>query len=474
MHLETLKQIVAELDEALTGQQLGRIVQLSTTAFVFEFGVRDGHILISVDPSVARIHLAKRKTRELEKNSIPLGMFGQALRATLSKSRLTAIAQEGDDRIVRLSFAGTDEMGDATENFLLAQLTGRSANLLLLDSANVISHSLRAMKGEGQEPGDLYSPPQQAAKRSSAARISQEQFPTLSAAIDDYYQKLEAERSVDELGKSLLQSVRTDITRQQRLKKNLQKDLIDHGDPQSHKRMGDLLLANLTSAQRSGNQVVITDYYAEGTPSLQLEIDENISLQEAAKDFFSRYTKAKRAVEEISKRANEVERTTQKLEARVREIETAIANHDEAALTALAPKKPARSAKQIEAVKLPGMRRYESSDGYEVIVGRTARDNEKVTFQVGLPNDLWLHAADYPGSHVIVRNSSRKEIPHRTVVEAAQLAAKFSQASKDAKVSVHYTPRKFVSKIKGAAPGLVRLSRFKTITVAPGETLKRL
>ena len=73
-----------------------------------------------------------------------------------------------------------------------------------------------------------------------------------------------------------------------------------------------------------------------------------------------------------------------------------------------------------------------------------------------------------------MRNSSRKEIPHSTILEAAQLAAKFSQASKDAKVVVHYTQRKFLSKPKGAAPGLVRMSSFRTVTVEPKESGQRI
>jgi len=104
-------------------------------------------------------------------------------------------------------------------------------------------------------------------------------------------------------------------------------------------------------------------------------------------------------------------------------------------------------------------------------VGRTARDNDQLTFKVARPNDLWLHAADYPGSHVVVRNPTRKEMPQRTIIEAAQLTAYFSQARKDSKVAVRYTPRKFLSKPKGAAPGLVRLLRFKSMDVEPKEAV---
>jgi predicted ribosome quality control (RQC) complex YloA/Tae2 family protein len=120
------------------------------------------------------------------------------------------------------------------------------------------------------------------------------------------------------------------------------------------------------------------------------------------------------------------------------------------------------------------VRRYLSTDGYEILVGRASRDNDNLTFKIAQPNDLWLHAGDYPGSHVVVRNPTRKEIPHRTIVEAAQLAGRFSQASEDSKVVIHYTPRKFLSKPKGSAPGLVRLSRFKSLTVEPKESVSRI
>ena len=75
---------------------------------------------------------------------------------------------------------------------------------------------------------------------------------------------------------------------------------------------------------------------------------------------------------------------------------------------------------------------------------------------------------------MVIRNHARSEIPHRTIIEAAQLAAKFSQAGDDSKVTVHYTQRKFLSKPKGAAPGLVRMSTVRTIVVQPRENVPRI
>ena len=78
-----------------------------------------------------------------------------------------------------------------------------------------------------------------------------------------------------------------------------------------------------------------------------------------------------------------------------------------------------------------------------------------------------MHAADYPGSHVVIRNPNRKEIPHQTLTEAAKLAAFYSQGKAQTKAAVHYTLKKFVNKPKGSAPGLVSLASFKTILVVP-------
>ncbi|MDQ3712269.1 MAG: NFACT RNA binding domain-containing protein, partial [Acidobacteriota bacterium] len=108
-----------------------------------------------------------------------------------------------------------------------------------------------------------------------------------------------------------------------------------------------------------------------------------------------------------------------------------------------------------------------SSEGFEILVGKGAKDNDYLTFRIAKASDLWFHAADYPGSHVVVKNPNRKEIPPKTLLEAAQIAAFFSHAKQQPKVAVHYTPKKFVNKPKGASAGLVSLASFKTILVEP-------
>jgi len=298
-----------------------------------------------------------------------------------------------------------------------------------------------------------------------------------SAAAAAFFAKLDAENSFRSQAHNVGARLQKVLTQKRRLRTNLQKDLVGHGDAETHRMLGDLLLANVTTAVRDGLKVRITDYYSEGAPTIELEIDENSSIQDEAARQFRQYTKAKRAGEELVERLARIEQEIVELGQREQELDRIILAEDPTALASFdnAQGAPKRSRiKQDDAKRIPGVRRYVSSDGYEILVGRAARDNDHLTFKLARPHDLWLHAGDYPGSHVIVRNPTRKELPQRTVIEAAQLAGHFSQASDDSKVVVHYTERKFLSKPKGAAPGLVRMSSFRSLTVEPKEGITRL
>jgi predicted ribosome quality control (RQC) complex YloA/Tae2 family protein len=476
---QTLGAIVRELGELLPGRFFGKIFQLSPYSLAIDFGVREqGFLFISVEPALPGLYLINRRTRELEKASAPLSPFAQAMRATFSGGSVSAIALDEYDRVVRFSFDVQNELGDSQRPILVAQLTGRSANLFILDGDGKIVRAWRSPQGEGQQAGDLYCPPVSKGRHTSQEpEFSIAGSISMSEAVDKHYQRLAVADEFDRLANTVLAGLRKEITKRKKLQTNLKNDLASHGNPDEHKRAGDLLLANIGTAKRAGDKVTVTDYFSDDTPLIELDVAEHLTLQEAAAAYFSRYTKAKRAIEEISLRVVQLDEELTELAKRRSTVEAAIANRDLAALRGYIELKtsPSRSGKKQEAPQaLTGMRRYSSSDGYEVIVGRSARDNDRLTFRVARPNDLWLHAGDYPGSHVIVRNSSREEIPHRTIIEAAQLAAKFSQAGNDSKVTIHYTRRKFLSKPKGAAAGLVRMTNFKTITVEPGENLERI
>jgi predicted ribosome quality control (RQC) complex YloA/Tae2 family protein len=115
-------------------------------------------------------------------------------------------------------------------------------------------------------------------------------------------------------------------------------------------------------------------------------------------------------------------------------------------------------------------RRFTSPDGMEVLVGRTARDNDALTFEVASQRDFWLHVAGCPGSHVIVRNpEGLPSLPRETLRFAAKLAARHSKARAAGQVSVHVAQVKDVGKPRGAPPGQVSLKRYRSVRASPGS-----
>lgn len=480
MNDQTIKAIVEEIAPVLAARVMGKVFQLARLALAIDFRTGDGcYLFISVEPSQPGIYMIERRVRDLEKQSLAPSPFVLLLRKHLGGAKLLSIMKDDADRIVRFSFNAHDEAGSTFARTLVAQLTGKAANLLLLDERGFIIDTLRQPRGDGQETGERYqSPPSRMNNYPTSAPLERGQFSTLSEAADNYYRGLEVERSFDARAAAARTRLSKEVAQREKLQRHLSGDLEAHGDAAEHKRIGDLLITNIGTAQRHGSVVKLKDYYADGTPLIELEVDENATLQEEAARRFSRYTKAKRAAQEIALRLAAIEKQLKDFRARQAELEEIIKARDEAALESFTgeakPEDNRKKAKKKSAADVPGTRRYRSSDGYEVLVGRAARDNDYLTFRVARPHDLWLHAADYPGSHVIIRNPTRADIPHRTIIESAQLAAAFSQAKRDAKVDVHYTSRKFLSKPKGAAPGLVRMSSFRTITVEPRESIERI
>lgn len=494
MDAATISAVVSEIAPLLVGRAPGKVFQTGGQSLAIDFGLREhGYLFISVEPAAPRLYLIKRRVRELEKASRPLTQFALSLRKELARTTLRSVQKTAEDRIVRFEFEGTTELGEQKKRTLIAQLTGRSANLLLLDEGNVILAQMREGVGPGQIIGEKHELPVAGRGTSPTNRGSHAGSPrgmvdsegslkgvrspgvsagkSVSEQLDTIYTNLANEKAIQAQQSAARAHLRKEISRRKRLLKQLESDLAENADAEQQKRIGDLLLANVGTAKRNGTTLKMIDYFAEGAPEIEIEVDEKLTVPEEASRRFKLYSRSKRARAQIAKRIKEVKAELSEWEMKREQLATSPNPTAAPQLAAAAQIKP-RSGQRRDP-RISGARRYVSSDGYEILVGRAARDNDTLTFKVAKPNDLWLHAADYPGSHVIIRNSTRKEIPHSTIIEGAQLAAYFSQASKDPKVDVHYTQRKFLSKPKGAAPGLVRMSQFKSITVAPAEAAQR-
>jgi predicted ribosome quality control (RQC) complex YloA/Tae2 family protein len=302
-------------------------------------------------------------------------------------------------------------------------------------------------------------------------------FADVVEAADAYFALIEERRRFFALKRKLRSHILSRLRQRRDLLNHLARDLDKFSNGELSQRYGELLLANLRQAVKTGGGFQVTDFYDEAQPLIEIPSAGIATPQEAAEHYFKLARKARRGFEKVSDRLPQVENEIALLEKHLAELDACV---DAGALNSLAAelnlpapeKRPPQHAKKEE--KIPGVRRYRSSDGYEIMVGRAGADNDHLTFRVAKSYDLWFHAADYPGSHVVLRNPQRKPVPPRAITEAAQLAAKFSQARTLPRAAVNYCERKYVTKMKGFAPGQVRLSSFKTVMVEPAEAGERL
>ena len=387
MNEATLSKIIAELEPELVGHQFGKVFLQSRYRIVVDFRLSGSrYLLLSLEPAAARMHLIKRRLSDLTESSRNPSPFIGLIRNKLSNATLSAISKVPDDRVVRFEFAARDDVGRELTYFLAAQLTGRSANLFLLDQNEMIIDSIRQSGGNGQEPAMRYAPPQRALTQihQSGARIifPQGDFATLSEALDACYAEREAEERFQAKFKSARKRIAREISKRTRLINNLNQDLKDHGNADIWKRSGDLLLANVHNANRSGNIVSVIDYFSEDTPSIDIEIGDNETIPEAAARFFKLYTKARNARIEIAGRLAEVERELGELQTEKGKLEQACIDRDESAITAFTgetEKNRSRAERGKSKGKFSGARKFISSEGFEILVGRRAKPGSSIS-----------------------------------------------------------------------------------------------
>jgi predicted ribosome quality control (RQC) complex YloA/Tae2 family protein len=461
-----LSHIISEFQTALVGQKLGRIFPLSKLSCAIDFRSTNGQFLfISVEPGDPRTYFIRRRLKELERSSVNPVPFFLTLRKHLSNAELEVVSKLTDERVIIFKFNVETETGEQKETSIAFQLTGRSANLFLLDEIGTIVDRLRETTGDGQEVGTHYTPPAQTL-RSDDAPVLELNGKTLSETLDEYHLAKELEDRFRSRADAARRKLRGEIAKKRKLQEKLRGDLTEHGDAERWKRYGDLLLANVSNARREDDRIFVIDYFDAEAPEVEIAGDYNLSISDVAGKYFKRYTKARNAGDEIARRMKEIEKELKKLETESERLEQAIDENDESFFAPVdRPRTPTEKKKDKDSFN--GARVFKSSDGYEILVGKKAKDNDHLTFRVARSLDLWFHAADYPGSHVVVKNPNRKDVPHQTLLEAAQLAAFYSDAREQTKAAVNYTQKKFVNKPRGAAPGLVRLSSFKTILVVP-------
>jgi predicted ribosome quality control (RQC) complex YloA/Tae2 family protein len=241
------------------------------------------------------------------------------------------------------------------------------------------------------------------------------------------------------------------------------------GEAERLRRHADLLLANVARVQPGAERVTVFD---EEGRKLKIAVDPALKPHEFAEKLYEdarRRGRAEARLPELIERA-------QAEAARWDSAAAAIEQGDvpawvEGALARAEQKEARAKPQQQKQARLP-YRAYRTSGGLEVRVGKTSKDNDVLTFRHASHEDVWLHARQVPGSHVVLRWSEEGAPPARDLEEAATLAALHSKARSSGTVAVDWTRRKYVRKPRGAPPGRVTLLQAKTVFVEPDASLE--
>ncbi len=294
-------------------------------------------------------------------------------------------------------------------------------------------------------------------------------FPDIEVAASFY---LGLSRSIAEdtaLFRSVRQYVTATARRLDSAEDSLASDREKAGKADLYQQYGQALLGLPPEVRTSP---VAARWYDEGGEhEIAVPLPDGLDARGSAQKYFDLAKKCRRSASYIALRRKTIKARRAALLGIRSALDSIQSRDDLHRLAHLIPGVRAVSASPNRPAERRPYLEFECDDG-SILIGRSAAENMVVTFKEAASQDIWLHAHDVPGSHVVVKlRRGLREPSHDTLVRAASLAAFFSKAKNETRVDVCYTQRKYVRKMKGGVLGQVRLERFKTMLVAPaGDT----
>ena len=558
-----LSALTGELSETLAGAKIDRIQQPERDMILLSLRGRGENLrlLIAAGTGNARVHL----TKSAFENPAEPPMFCMLLRKYLTGARILSVSQPKFERVLKLELETRDELGVEGHKTLIAELIGRSTNLILADAEGRILDCLRRMDYGGDAerrmlPGMFYRevPPQtkpalletepdalramienadktrpidkwlldsfaglsplvcrelsfrcggdwtllpalldaftesinagelrpylyfdgKKPAEFSFMRLKQygdalrcEEADSFSEMLDRFYtgrDKLEQQRR---RGHELLKTVRTMRDRQQRKLNARYEELKKSEDRESVRKTAELITANLYRLKKGDSVLRCQDYYEPDCPEIKIALDPLKTPQQNAAAMFRDYNKRKAASEHLTTLIADGEAQLDYLNSVLELIGAAESEKDLADLRRELVDTgyiKVSAGKKREKVKAQAPLRFCSSDGREILVGRSNLQNDELTTKLGRRTDYWLHTQKIHGSHVLIRCEGEPP-SDRCIEEAAAIAAYYSQGRGGGKIPVDYTMLRFVRKPSGSLPGKVIYTDYKTIMVESDE-----
>lgn len=438
--------VLSELD--IVGAQVQKIVQPSYDTVVLSLykpGVAT-ELLFCVAHGACRLHATTLPVPKADKPQ----RFTELLRSHIRGARIESIEQLGCERIVRLAI-GRDE-----EAYLLyARLWSGAANLLLTRPDGTIVDALARKPSRGELTGGRYAPVAGPAPNREFVIRDLPGDGNFNQRIDAYY----AEHGSELSRAALLERARKYFDQKEAALSArvaaLEQVVAESDDADRYRELGDILMANQT-AQVSAGAVSVEDFYRGG--SVVIRIEPGHSILDSARGWYDKARKARSGAVDAKAELSELRSMIESLSAERQRIESEDNPYAIRAFLARRRSAPSQAPKRYPGLSL-------EHDGWTLLIGRSAAENDELLRRHVRGNDMWFHARDYAGSYVFVKNRPGKSLPLELMLDAGALALYYSKGRSAGAGDVYYTHVKYLRRAKNGPKGLVLPTQEKNLRV---------
>ncbi|TVR02693.1 MAG: fibronectin-binding domain-containing protein [Spirochaetaceae bacterium] len=418
------------------------------------------HLLISLEPRACRIH----RTSWAPKAGGRRQRFEQLLRSRLQGGRITSVEHVNCDRIVCITVRRGGEILQ-----LWIRLWGPAANALLTDETGTIIDACFRRPGKNEVSGGTYTPqPRISSPAAPAAHSVADDFVVrelpgegdFNARLDRHYRFEASARRLELARERSRRELTAEMDRLSQRRETVLHRLRETEDDARFQRLGNLIMANLHAVAPGSRWLTVEDYESPGN-EVTIELDERLSASANAERYFRRRKRASAARVHLEQDLQQIEHGLAETQARLTSVDT---EQDPRVLEAAIGRATAGRGDATggrETTPPPGL--SFSSGPFRILLGRTAKENDELLRRHTRGNDIWLHARDYPGAYVFVKQIPGKSVPLEVLLDAATLALAYSKGKADG--DVYYTPVKYLRRAKHGKTGTVIPTQEKNLTV---------
>ncbi|GAB4221714.1 MAG: NFACT family protein [Spirochaetales bacterium] len=460
LNWKEIELILQELP--LKGSRIQEIRQPDFKSLVLELyhPSRPWKLYVNLSANHSRIHLLTKKPPAARSPQ----RFVELLRSRIRGGKIVETSQPGGNRIVRMDIVRGGE-----PSILWIRLWGPSSNILLTDAAGTILDAFYRRPKQGEVSGGHYLPPIQD-EPSSSRSYEVRPYPSeqsFNQFIEEYYRGLEEEEQRKKLTTLLERQLDALESRLHARLKSLQKRKEEYGNYLQFKKQGDLILSHLHEIKKGDSLLSVQD--PDSGSLVAIPLSPTLAPVENAEAYFKRYKKAKVGLELLEEDLREIQRQLEQVQHQRSLLRS---NPELSTLNSLSQSFQGKKGEK-QGTPTPGL--TFQSNGFTILVGRTAQENDELLRRYVRGNDFWLHTRDYPGAYVFIKGKPGKSIPLDTLLDAAHLAIFFSKAREAGIADLYYTQVKYLRRAKGAKLGTVLPTQEKNLTVKVEEhRLRRL